>query len=425
MGAMLLSRDAVAAASETVTVDSFYKPAHGHIYDAITTLAARGEPVDPVTVADELRRADLLEQLGGSSILLSLQANTPATSNASRYAHIVEDHALLRRLIGVAAEIAEMGYSLPDDVVKTLDEAETMVYGLSQNRITDSTAELRDLLPETLTRIEMLYDRGDAITGTPSGYVDLDDLTSGLQPEALIVVGARPAMGKTAFALGMASHAAMHAGKPVLYFSLEMSRLELSQRLLSAEARVDSRRMATGRLEDSDWTKITGAVGRLAEAPLWLDDNPNVSIAEIRGKARRLASKVGELGLVVVDYVQLMTGRSNAENRQVEVSEISRGLKILARELHCPVVALAQLNRGLEQRADKRPLLSDLRESGALEQDADVVIFLYRDEIYNPESPDTGTAEVLVSKHRSGPLGMTRLAFLSHYTRFANMARDV
>jgi replicative DNA helicase len=425
LGAMLLSRDAVAAAAERVTADSFYKPAHGHIYDAVSTLTARGEPVDPVTVADELRRADLLEQLGGPSVLLSLQANTPATSNAGRYAQIVEDHALLRRLIQVASEISELGYSLPDDVIKTLDTAETMVYDLSQNRITDSTAELRDLLPDTLSRIEMLYDRGDAITGTPSGFTDLDELTSGLQPEALIVVGARPAMGKTAFALGMATHAAMQAGKPVLYFSLEMSRLELSQRLLSAEARVDSRRMASGRLEDSDWTKITGAVGRLAEAPLWLDDNPNVSIAEIRGKARRLSSKVGQLGLVVVDYIQLMTGRSNAENRQVEVAEISRGLKILARELHCPVVALAQHNRGLEQRADKRPLLSDLRESGALEQDADVVMFLYRDEVYNPESPDTGTAEILVSKHRSGPLGVTRLAFLSHYTRFANMARDV
>ncbi len=424
LGAMLLSRDAVASASETVTSASFYKPAHGHIYDAVSTLTARGEPVDPVTVADELRRADLLDQLGGPSVLLSLQANTPATSNAGRYAQIVEDHALLRRLITVASEISELGYSLPDDVIKTLDTAETMVYDLSQNRITDSTAELRDLLPETLSRIEMLYDRGDALTGTPTGYTDLDDLTSGLQPEALIVVGARPAMGKTAFALGMATHAAMHAGKPVLFFSLEMSRLELSQRLLSAEARVDSRRMASGRLEDSDWTKITGAVGRLAEAPLWLDDNPNVSIAEIRGKARRLSSKVGDLGLIVVDYIQLMTGRSNAENRQVEVAEISRGLKILARELHCPVVALAQLNRGLEQRADKRPLLSDLRESGALEQDADVVMFLYRDEVYNPESPDTGTAEILVSKHRSGPLGVTRLAFLSHYTRFANMARD-
>ncbi len=234
-----------------MTSASFYKPAHGHIYDAVSTLTARGEPVDPVTVADELRRADLLDQLGGPSVLLSLQANTPATSNAGRYAQIVEDHALLRRLITVASEISELGYSLPDDVIKTLDTAETMVYDLSQNRITDSTAELRDLLPETLSRIEMLYDRGDVLTGTPTGYTDLDDLTSGLQPEALIVVGARPAMGKTAFVLGMATHAAMHAGKPVLFFSLEMSRLELSQRLLSAEARVDSRRMASGRLEDS------------------------------------------------------------------------------------------------------------------------------------------------------------------------------
>jgi replicative DNA helicase len=391
----------------------------------VSTLTARGEPVDPVTVADELRRADLLDAIGGSSTLLSLQANTPATSNAARYATIVEEHALLRRLIGVAGEIAELGYGLPDDVTKTIDAAESMVYDLSQHRITDSTAELRDLLAETLGRIEEMYDRGDSITGTPTGYTDLDTLTAGLQPEALIVVGARPAMGKTAFALGMAAHAAMTANRPVLFFSLEMSRLELSQRLLCSEARVDSSRVRNGKLDDNDWSRITSAVGRLAEAPIWLDDNPNVSIMEIRGKARRLRSKIGDLGLVVVDYIQLMTGRTSAESRQVEVAEISRGLKILARELHCPVVALAQLNRSLEQRADKRPMLSDLRESGALEQDADVVMFLYRDEIYNPESPDQGTAEVLVAKHRSGPTGVSKLAFLSHYTRFANMARDV
>ncbi len=425
LGAMLLSREAVAAAAELVTANDFYKPAHGHVYDAVSTLTARGEPVDPVTVADELRRADLLDAIGGSSSLLSLQANTPATSNAARYATIVEEHALLRRLIGVAGEIAELGYGLPDDVTKTIDTAESMVYDLSQHRITDSTAELRDLLAETLGRIEEMYDRGDSITGTPTGYTDLDTLTAGLQPEALIVVGARPAMGKTAFALGMAAHAAMTANRPVLFFSLEMSRLELSQRLLCSEARVDSSRVRNGKLDDNDWSRITSAVGRLAEAPIWLDDNPNVSIMEIRGKARRLRSKIGDLGLVVVDYIQLMTGRTSAESRQVEVAEISRGLKILARELHCPVVALAQLNRSLEQRADKRPMLSDLRESGALEQDADVVMFLYRDEIYNPESPDQGTAEVLVAKHRSGPTGVSKLAFLSHYTRFANMARDV
>ena len=301
LGAMLLSREAVAAAAELVTANDFYKPAHGHVYDAVSTLTARGEPVDPVTVADELRRADLLDAIGGSSTLLSLQANTPATSNAARYATIVEEHALLRRLIGVAGEIAELGYGLPEDVTKTIDTAESMVYDLSQHRITDSTAELRDLLAETLGRIEEMYDRGDSITGTPTGYTDLDTLTAGLQPEALIVVGARPAMGKTAFALGMAAHAAMTANRPVLFFSLEMSRLELSQRLLCSEARVDSSRVRNGKLDDNDWSRITSAVGRLAEAPIWLDDNPNVSIMEIRGKARRLRSKIGDLGLVVVD----------------------------------------------------------------------------------------------------------------------------
>lgn len=425
LGAMLLSKDAVAAAAELVTADDFYKPAHGHIYDAISTLSARGEPVDPVTVADELRRADLLEASGGPTALLSLQANTPATSNAGRYARIVEEHALLRRLIAVSGEISELGYSLPEDVTKAIDMAESMVYDLSQHRITDSTSELTDLLVPTLDRIEVLHDRGDAITGTPTGYIDLDNLLGGLQPESLIVVGARPAMGKTAFALGMATHAALTADKPVLFFSLEMGRLELSQRMLCSEARVDSSKIRRGQLEESDWSKIIDAVGRLGDAHIWLDDNPNVSVMEIRGKARRLASRVGQLGMVVVDYIQLMTGRTSAENRQVEVAEISRGLKVLARELQCPVVALAQLNRGLEQRADKRPMLSDLRESGALEQDADVVMFLYRDEVYNVDSPDQGIAEVLIAKHRAGPTGTLKLAFLSHYTRFANMATDL
>ncbi|HVX19059.1 MAG TPA: replicative DNA helicase [Acidimicrobiales bacterium] len=425
LGAMLLSRDAVAAAAEQVAAGDFYKPAHSHLYEAITSLVASGEPVDPVTVADELRRADLLDAVGGPEALIRLQTSTPATTNAAHYAKIVEEHALLRRMIGVASEISELGYSLPDDVVKTIDHAESLVYHLSQHRMTDSMSQLQDMLKDTLDRIEELYDRGDAITGVPTGFVDLDSLLSGLQPNALVVVGARPAMGKTSFALGMASHAALHARRPVLFFSLEMSRIELSQRLLCSEARVDSQRIRNGKLDDTDWTKITHAVGRLGDAPIWIDDNPNVSLMEIRGKARRLKSRVGDLGMVVVDYIQLMTGRAGAESRQVEVAELSRGLKILARELEVPVVALAQLNRGLEQRADKRPMLSDLRESGSLEQDADVVMFLYRDEVYNAESPDRGTAEVLVAKHRSGPTGSVRLAFLSHYTRFANMARDV
>jgi replicative DNA helicase len=424
LGAMLLSRTAIDLASESVSASDFYKPAHGHIYEAITSLSARGEPVDPVTVADELRRHGLLDAIGGPATLISLQANTPATSSAGRYAKIVEEHALLRALIGVAGEIAEIGYGLPDDVPKALDLAETMMFQVAEHRQTDSMSRLHDLLDQTLDSLEALYERGDAITGTPTGYTDFDELTAGLQPNALIVVGARPGMGKTSFAMGMAGHAALEAGRPVLFFSLEMSRVELSQRLLCSEARVDSTKVRNGRLSDDDWRRISHAIGRLGDAPLWIDDNPNVTVMEIRSKARRLQSQVGPLGMVVVDYIQLMTGRSGAESRQVEVAEISRGLKILARELQCPVVALAQLNRGLEQRADKRPMLSDLRESGSLEQDADVVVFLYRDEQYNPESADRGTAEVLVAKHRAGPTGVVRLAFLDHYTKFANMARE-
>ena len=422
LGAMLLSRDAIASAVEACSADDFYKPAHGHIFEAITSLYGQGEPADPVTVADELRRADLLEAIGGVAILSSLQANTPATSNAGRYARIVEEHALLRRLIGVAGEIAEMGYSVPEDVAQVVDEAESLVFRVAQRRVADTLKPIKDLLEESLDRLEALFDRGESITGVPSGYLDLDEQLAGLQPSNLVIIGARPAMGKTSFALGMAANAAMEAQVPVLFFSLEMSHSEISQRLLCAEARVDATRMRNGRLHESDWPKITHAIGRLAEAPIYIDDNPNVTVMDIRAKARRMKSRDG-LGLVVIDYLQLMTGRAKAENRQVEVSEISRSLKILARELEVPVVALSQLSRNLEMRADKRPVLADLRESGSLEQDADVVMFIYRDEIYDPESSDRGTAEIIVAKHRNGPTGKTQLAFLDHYTRFANMAR--
>jgi replicative DNA helicase len=423
LGAMLLSRDAIAAAVEACSANDFYKPAHGHVFEAVTSLYGQGEPVDPVTVADELRRAELLDAIGGPATLISLQANTPATANAGRYAHIVEEHALLRRLIGVAGEIAEMGYSLPDDVTAAIDRAESMVFEVAERRVTDTLRPLHDLLADSLDRLEALYERGESITGVPTGFLDLDERLSGLQKSALVIVGARPAMGKTAFALGVAANAAMEAQVPVLFFSLEMSHAELTQRLLCSEARVDSSRVRNGKLIESDWPKISHAIGRLGEAPLYIDDNPNLTVMEVRAKARRLKSRLGQLGLIIIDYLQLMSGRSHAENRQVEVSEISRGLKILARELECPVVALSQLSRGLEMRSDKRPMLADLRESGSLEQDADVVMFLYRDEVYNPESPDRGTAEIIVSKHRNGPTGVTQLAFLDHYTRFANMAR--
>jgi replicative DNA helicase len=784
LGAMLLSRDAIAAAMETCGVDDFYKPAHAHVFDAINSLYNRGEPADPVTVADELSRAGLLDAVGGLPALVALQADTPATTNASRYARIVEEHALLRRLISVAGEIAEMGYGVPDDVTSAIDRAEALVFNVAERRVTDSLKPLTELLYASMDRLERLYDRGQSITGVPTGYVDLDEKLYGLQPSSLVIVGARPAMGKcvawdtrivdpitgalvpvaelygrpaqvlslgddhrlsaapvgawvddgvkpvfrvrtrlgreirttaahpflttagwrqladlasgvhiavprvistgasgrmdrselvllayllgdgtcrspagqrefqvalagrgsgvagqegplvdllrrhgmlgcrpadkrvpdaifrlapgevavflsrllaidgavrrpdpggrtgrvayaslsrrlardvqhlllrfginagirfrsldrgggrqpgwevritgredlqrfcsqigifaeepacslvlervraadtqgvgarstgrgagvlapvldspsgdlgldgprleedicwdqivsitadgedrvydltvpgthnfvaedmivhnTAFALGMAAHAAMEARVPTLVFSLEMGSDELTSRLLVSEARVDSGRMRNGRLTDADWPKISQAVARLGDAPLFIDDNPNTTVMEIRAKARRLKARHGNLGLIIIDYLQLMQshgGSHSAENRQLEVSAISRGLKILARELEVPVVALSQLSRQLEARADKRPVLADLRESGSLEQDADVVLFLYRDEMYNPESQDRGTAEVIVAKHRNGPTGKLQLAFLDHYTRFANMAR--
>ena len=421
LGAMLLSRDAIAIALERCSAADFYKPSHGQIFEAITSLYASGDPADAVTVAEELRRAGVMEEVGGPAALVALQANTPAITSAGRYAEIVEEHALLRRLIGVAAEISELGYSLPDDVTAAVDRAEAMVFEVAQRRTADSIAPLQELLSRSLDRLEELYDRGESITGVPTGYHDLDELTAGLQPSNLVVVGARPSMGKTAFALGIGANAAA-AGTPVLFFSLEMSHLEIAQRVLCAEARVDASRMRNGRLHEDHWGKISHAIGRLGSAPLHIDYNPNVTVMDIRAKSRRMKSRDG-LGLVVVDYLQLMTGRNSAENRQVEISEISRGLKLLARELEIPVVALSQLSRTLESRADKRPMLADLRESGAIEQDADVVMFVYRDEVYNADSSDRGTAEILVAKHRNGPTGMVQLAFVANYARFANMAR--
>ena len=423
LGAMLLSRDSIGPAVEMLDAGDFYKPAHQHIFDAITALYSSGNPADPVTVAEELDRAGLLNEIGGLETLIDLQATTPATSNASRYATIIEERALLRRLIGVAGEIAEVGYSLPEDVTKAVDEAEVRIFQVAERRVTDTTKSVSDLMSSSLDRLEELYERGESITGVPTGYNDLDELLSGLQPSSLVVVGARPSMGKTSFALGMATHASMTTQRPVLFFSLEMGHLELTQRLLQSEAKVDASRLRNGNLSEDDWPKISRAVGKLAEAPMWIDDNPNLTVMEIRAKSRRLKSRLGDLGVIFVDYLQLMSGSNRAESRQVEISEISRGLKILARELETPVVAMSQLSRNLEQRSDKRPMLADLRESGAIEQDADVVMFLYRDEMYDPESQDVGTAEVIIAKHRNGPTGTVRLAFLSHFTKFANMAR--
>jgi replicative DNA helicase len=422
LGAMLLSKDAIATAVETVAADDFYKPAHAHLFEAIVTLYGAGEPVDPVTVSEALRRNELLDALGGKQAVLRIQVATPAASNAAHYARIVADHALLRRLVAVGSEIAELGYTLPEDITEVLDRAESLVFDVANRRQTTSLRGIHSTLQDSLTHLEALFERDGPLTGVPTGFRDLDEVLLGWQPSNLIVVAARPGQGKTAFALGTATHAALHERRPVVFFSMEMGYLELTQRILAAEAGVDSRLLRTGRIPETDWTRISKAVGRLADAPLFIDDNPHLTVMDMRAKCRRLKAQHGDLGLVVVDYLQLMSTGRRAENRQVEVSELSRGLKVLARDLDVPVLALSQLNRSLEYRTDKRPMLADLRESGALEQDSDIVAFIYRDETYNTDSPDKGSAEIIVAKHRNGPTAKVRLAFVEHLTKFANIA---
>ncbi len=423
LGAMLLSSHAIADSIELVSAEQFYRPAHAHVYDAVAALYAAGDPVDPVTVAVELERAGVAETVGGLEGLHRLQMNTPASSNAAKYASIVRERFMLRKLIRVASEIAEIGYSQPNDAAAAIDEAENKVFQISEGHDNESMSRIKDLLAETLEQLIARNEAGKGIVGTPTGFIDLDKKLSGLQPNAFIVVGARPAMGKTSFILNVAGHAAIREQKPVLVFSLEMGHTEIAQRILSTETRVDSKDMSDGRIKPDEWPRITSTIDRLKNVPLWVDDNPNPSILDIRSKARRLKSSVGDLGLVVVDYIQLMTGRARAENRQVEVAEISRGLKILARELKCPVVGVSQLSRTLENRQDKRPMLSDLRESGSIEQDADVVLFLYRDEVYNPEDQaNQGLAEVIIAKHRNGPIGTVDLNFVPRYTAFRDLA---
>ncbi len=427
LGAVLLSPDAAAAVIEVVSAEDFYKPAYGHIFQAVVELYERGEPVDAITVTDELSRSGLLEAVGDPAVLVTLQANTPSTANALYYAKIVEEHAMLRRLVSVAGKIADLAFSVPEDVASAVDEAEQLMLDVGERRQSDTIQELGDLLGPSLERIEQLAMRDGTITGVGTGYLDLDAILAGLQPSSLTIVGARPAVGKTSFALGMLANVAVQTRRPVLLFSLEMSHLELTQRLLASEAKVDAQRMRTGRLHESDWEKVSRSVTRLSDAPIFIDDNPHLTVMDIRARARRLKKQKGDLALVVIDYLQLMTGRGRAENRQVEVAEISRGLKILARELDCPVVALSQLSRGLEARQDKRPMLSDLRESGSLEQDADVVLFLFREEVYDPDISNDrrGLAEVIVAKHRNGPVGTAQLAFLAQYARFDNMAQSL
>ncbi|MGI8426770.1 MAG: replicative DNA helicase [Actinomycetota bacterium] len=426
LGACLLSREAVAGVLEIVNPDHFYKPAHTEIYLAMLELYGRGDPIDAVTLAEELRRRGTLENTGGKPYIFTLVQTVPTAGSAVHYARIVEENALLRRLIEAAHEISDLAFSVPEDVEGTVDFAEDLVYKVSQRRDAQDFTAIRDLLTENMELVEKLYEKGSTITGLPTGFTELDAITAGLQPSNLVIVAARPAMGKSALAVSVAQHVAVEMHQPVVIFSLEMSKMELVQRLMCAEARVDSNRLRRGALQEADWPKLSHALGRLAEAPIYIDDSANLTIMEIRAKCRRLKAKQG-LGLVIVDYLQLMLpppGR-RSDNRVQEVTEISRSLKILAKELDLPVIAVSQLSRNVEHRTDKRPLLADLRESGSIEQDADIVMFIYRDEVYNPDSPQKGIAEIQVAKHRNGPIGKVELAFLDHYTKFANLARDI
>ena len=421
LGAMLLDGNPVGLGIEMgLDPSDFYKPSHGHIYAAIRSLSAQGEAVDAVTVSEELRRSNLLDDMGGLNFLNELQNATPSVSSAGRYIRIVRDTAILRRLIKGASDIADIGYSSPADVQAAIDKAEQIVFDIGEDQITDSLKKLNELTGTVTSILEARFDSGSDITGVRTGYTKLDKLLSGMQPGTLNIVGARPAMGKSAFALGMAVSAARTTNRPVLFFSLEMSAPELTQRILSAEAQVDSDRMRSGRLMDADWTKITYAMNRL-NIPLYIDDTSQITVMQIRQKLRRVKVSDAPPAMVVIDYLQLMGGGNN-ETRQLEVAEISRGLKLLARDFQIPVVALSQLSRGVEQRQDRRPGLADLRESGALEQDADVVMFLYREEAANTDvrMNDRGFADVIVAKHRSGPTDTVRLIFNKAYTQFVD-----
>ena len=424
LGAMMINDQAVLTASEIISdPGEFYREAHGTVYRAILALLARSEPIDAVTVSDELERMGALEQVGGRGFIFGLSSSVTVAANVKSHAQIVRDLSLLRRVAAAGLEIAELGYGRQGDVRDILDRAESAIFDVAQSRTTSDIVPIGGLLGDEVERISAATEQR-GLTGASSGLRDLDKITSGFQNSNLIILAARPAMGKTSLALGIARHLGVSARVPVVVFSLEMSRGEIAQRFIATEARVDSTRMRSGDVRDEDWMRIQDACNRLSDAPIYVDDTAGINLMEIRSKARRLKMKEPDLGLVMIDYLQLMSSGSNEENRVQEISQISRQLKVLARDLDVPVIALSQLSRGVESRTDKRPLLSDLRESGSIEQDADVVMFIYRDDYYNKETSEKpGTAELIVAKHRNGAVGTVDLAFMPHYTTFADLAR--
>lgn len=422
LGAMLIDKEAVLRATEILRPQDFYRDAHKHVFEAVLALSERGEAVDLITVTEELRQLGFIDQVGGAAYVAGLANLVPTAANVEYYARIVEEKALLRMLISVSTRIVAMGYEGNEEIDALLDRAEQMIFELTQRKVHTGFAPIKAILMDTFERIEFLYHNKGQITGVPSGFVDLDRCTSGFQPSDLIIVAARPSMGKTALCTNFCQNAAIRQNLPAAVFSLEMSKNQLAQRILCGEAMVDQQKVRTGQLAEADWNKLTQAAGPLSQAPIFIDDTPGISVVEMRAKARRLKAEKG-LSMIVIDYLQLMTGSRKTENRQQEISEISRSLKGLARELNVPVIALSQLSRAVEQRQDKKPMMSDLRESGSLEQDADLIMFIYRDEYYNPETEKRGIADIIIAKQRNGPVGTVELGFLKEFTKFVNLEK--
>ncbi len=427
LGGLLLDNAAFDRIADIIGEGDFYRDEHKRIYRQISKLLERSKPVDVVTVAESLDLSGEGGETGGLAYLGELAANTPSAANIRRYAEIVRERAVLRQLVTAGDEIAGSAFNpLGRDPKQLLDEAEAKVFAIAEGgfRHQSGFVHINPLLTQVVERIQELHDRDNPsdITGVPTGYHDLDSKTSGLQAGDLSIIAGRPSMGKTSLALNMAEYVAIEVGLPVAVFSMEMGGTQLAMRMLSSVGKLDAHKVRTGRLNDDEWARLSFALGKMHEAPLYIDETPALNPIDLRARARRLHRQCGKLGLIVIDYLQLMSASGHGENRATEISEISRSLKSLAKELNVPVIALSQLNRSLEARPNKRPVMSDLRESGAIEQDADVIMFIYRDEVYNPDSPDKGSAEIIIGKQRNGPIGMTRLTFVGEYTRFENFA---
>ncbi len=423
LGAMLIEKEALLTGAELLRPQDFYKESHRLIFSSLLSLAEKGDAVDLVTLTEELRRQKILDDVGGVTYLTTLANATPTAAHIEYHARIVKEKAILRNLIQAATTIVKKSYDADQEATEILDEAEQLIFEVATAKDRKSFVPLKDVLSDTFKRIEKLYERKSGVTGLPTGFHDFDNITSGLQPSDLVIIAARPSMGKTTLALNMAQFIAVHEKQPVAFFSLEMSREQLAQRLLCAQAEVDAHRLRRGYLSSEDWPKLTKAVGPLSQAPLYIDDTAAISVMEMRAKARRLKMEKG-LSAIFVDYLQLMQGGGRAENRQQEISAISRSLKALAKELACPVVALSQLSRAVEQRNDKRPILSDLLESGGIEANADLVSFIYRDDYYNPNTDRPHITEVIIAKQRNGPTGKIELYFMDSFNKFLNIAPE-